>query len=497
LITANRTLADGNLGTLPVLLRQPGTLGPPAFQAERQYPMTDLVTGDVDVFDPNIQVPYADTWTFGYQRTLGANHAMEVRYVGTRARDTWTTYNYNEVNFIDNGFLDEFKLAQANLAANIAAGRGNNFRYYGPGTGTSPLPILVAYFGGRTDAGNTGAYSSSNFANSTWYNYLARMNPNPQGMANALDGVAGQRTNALNAGLPANFLIANPNKIGGAQVTGNGGYTNYNSIQLELRRRMSNGLQFQTSYVFGRAYISQFYSFRRPRAEVLDSGDEGGVTHAFKANWVYELPFGQGKRWGSNVGGVLDRIIGGWQFHGTARFQSGELAEFGNVRMVGFTQKDLEGFYKARLDSDQAVWMLPQDVIDNTVKAFSVSATSPTGYGSLGPPEGRYFAPANGPDCIEVAVSDFNNNQGYGDCGARTIVVTGPLYKNVDLSIAKLIPLKGTARLEFRFEMLNAFNTVNYNPVTGIGSDPTDYEVTALNGVTQSRITQIVSRFTW
>jgi ParB/RepB/Spo0J family partition protein len=40
---------------------------------------------------------------------------------------------------------DEFKLAQANLRANIAQGRGNNFRYYGPGTGTSPLPITLAY----------------------------------------------------------------------------------------------------------------------------------------------------------------------------------------------------------------------------------------------------------------------------------------------------------------------------------------------------------------
>ena len=259
---------------------------------------------------------------------------------------------------------------------------------------------------------------------------------------------------------------------------------------------MAGCLRFPASYVVGRAWESVCCSFRRPRAERLDSGAEGGVAHALKANWVYELPFGQGKRWGSNVGGVLDRIIGGWQFHGTARFQSGEMVDFGNVRMVGFSKKDLEGFYKARLDQDERVWMLPQDVIDNTVKAFSVSATSPTGYGSLGAPEGRYFAPANGPDCIEVAVSNFNNNEGYGDCGARSIVVHGPMYKNMDLSIAKLIPIKGTMRLEFRFEMLNAFNWVNYNPVTGIGSDPTDYEVTALNGVTQSRLTQIVSRFT-
>ena len=46
------------------------------------------------------------------------------------------------------------------------------------------------------------------------------------------------------------------------------------------------------------------------------------------------------------------------------------------------------------------VWMLPQDIIDNTVKAFSVSAT---GY-TQGAPTGRYFAPANGPDCLETAV---------------------------------------------------------------------------------------------
>ena len=39
--------------------------------------------------------------------------------------------NYNEVNIIENGFLNEFKLAQANLQANIAAGKGSTFAYTG------------------------------------------------------------------------------------------------------------------------------------------------------------------------------------------------------------------------------------------------------------------------------------------------------------------------------------------------------------------------------
>ena len=67
--------------------------------------------------------------------------------------------------------------------------------------------------------------------------------------------------------------------------------------------------------------------------------------------------------------------------------------------------------------------MLPQDIIDNTVAAFSVSATSPTGY-SGGATDGRYIAPANGPDCIEIAQTAADN--GFGDCGVGSLIVTGP-----------------------------------------------------------------------
>ena len=52
------------------------------------------------------------------------------------------------------------------------------------------------------------------------------------------------------------------------------------------------------------------------------------------------------------------------------------------------------------------VYNLPQDIIDNTVKAFNVSATSATGYGSLGVPQGRYIAPASTPDCIAIYPGD-------------------------------------------------------------------------------------------
>ena len=78
--------------------------------------------------------------------------ALEVRYVGTRGVNQWSTLNYNERNIIENGFLDEFKLAMTNLRANNAAGgaRSGSFAYFGPGSGTNPLPIYLAYLNGRT-----------------------------------------------------------------------------------------------------------------------------------------------------------------------------------------------------------------------------------------------------------------------------------------------------------------------------------------------------------
>jgi hypothetical protein len=165
---------------------------------------------------------------------------------------------------------------------------------------------------------------------------------------------------------------------------------------------------------------------------------------------------------------------------------------------VGFDAGDLQDMFELRMDNGRRVWTLPQDVIDNTVRAFSVSATSPTGYGALGAPQGRYFAPPNGPNCIEIAQADITEQlTGFGDCGVRTAVARGPLFKLVDLSVAKLIPLVGSVRAELRFELLNAFNWANFVPVTGIGADPTDYEVTGLTGGTTSRVVQIVSRITW
>jgi hypothetical protein len=508
-VTASRSLVLGNLvgpelGSLPVFLSETNRLGPAPFPSAPTFPFTGAITNGANIFDPNLKVPYVQSWSFGIQREITKNMAVEVRYVGNRSLQGWTEYNLNEVNIKENGFLNEFKLAQANLQANIAAGRGNTFAYTGA-PGTSPLPIFLAYFSGfpASDAGETKNYTSGLFSSPNFVNRLALNNPLPYDLASAnstfgLYGEQTRRNNALRAGLSPNFFLVNPGLQGGANFTGNGGYSRYDGLQVELRRRLSRGLLVQGSYVFAKSFSSQRVSFRAPRTNSL--GDT--LTHAFKANWVYELPIGRGRMLFGNAGGLLDRLAGGWEFHGTARIQSGQVfdlggTDLGDVRLVGMTRRDLQKAFKLRFDDKGGfIYMLPSDIIDNTRRAFNVSATSPTGYSDLGAPTGRYIAPANSPSCIQVV---------SGDCAPQNIFLYGPMFTRFDLSAVKRVRINERLNFELRGEFLNAFNNVNFLNLTGnaftqassqtFGQVTTAYRDTSNTNDPGGRVIQIVARF--
>ena len=512
-VNANRNLGKGNL-TVPLLLRD-GNLGPPqpcpplpapkpsgCLVSAPEYPLTNVdATGSVNMFDPNLQVPYSDSWTVGFQRALGRATAIEIRYVGTRSRAQWETFNYNEPNILDNGFLDEFKLAQANLQSHIAAGCGGegnacSFAYRGPGTGTSPLPVYLAFINGisRDRAGDQTLYTSGSWTNSNFINPLSKFDSDPFTPAgtNSNTGLAGSPTrqaNAIRAGLPANFFRVNPDMLGGANATGNRGSSAYNALQLQFRRRLTAGFQFDANYSYGRGTLSEHFSFRVPREQLRAVGGEGDVTHGFKATGFYELPFGQGKRFGTGAGEWTDRLIGGWQVSGTTRLQSGRLFDIGNVRVVGMSESEVRDLFKLRFEDDTVIYAWPQSIIDETIKAFSTSATSPTGYSNLGAPSGKYFAPANTPDCIERISND------YGDCGVRSFVLTGPMVANFDLSIRKRVRIAGRVQYEFSLDIFNVFNRTTFVPELGIGE--TDLDEWQLGLPNSARTMQIGTRFTW
>jgi hypothetical protein len=465
------------IGSLPVLLRNANQLALPAAPAATYPIFPTAITNSVNMFDANLQNPYTQSYTLGWQRKLGQDTAFELRYVGSRHRQDWETVNLNEVSITDNGFATEFRKAQANLQANIASGKGATFAY--TGAGTSPLPIFLAYLNGATSAasGDATKYTGANWTNTNFVGYLAAQNPNPFGfmcnngltgcttatLTNGFIGNTTFRNNAAAAGLPSNFFLANPDMLGGANLTTNSGGTHANSIQTEFRKRLSNGLTYSVSYTWANAFVQQRFGFAKPLEDVQQTGQTGNVQHALKANWLYELPFGEGKRWGGGSGGLANALAGGWSINGVARIQTGEQIDFGNVRLVGMTQDELQKSVALRVASNGQIFILPDDIIQNTVMAFNVSATSANGYGALGAPTGRYMAPANGPDCIETS-------PGYGDCGLRSLVVNAPRLVRFDLVAAKTVKVGGGWSAEFRVEMLNALNSPYFNPASTAGT---------------------------
>jgi hypothetical protein len=495
-IDASRNATLGNLvgpnEAWPVLFRDRNRLSPPAFPTTPVYPLTPAITSSVRAFAPNMRTPYSMSWTFGLQREIAKDMVLEVRYVGTRNFQTFTGLNLNEINIVENGFLTEFQQAMANLQANQAAARGNTFKYAGPGTGTSPLPITLAYFSGipASQANDSTKYTSSQFTSSTFVNTLAKYNPNPSTFASNLYSDATRRSNALAAGLPANEFLVNP-YVATAYIYQNMGYNRYDSMVVELRRRMAKGLLVQASYNFGKGFDSSRLSFRAPLIKVRGAN----LPHAFKINWVYELPIGHGRTLFKSAGGVLDRLIGGWEFQGTNRIQSGNLLNFGNVRLVGMTLQDLQKAVGLRFDdANKLIYYEPADIITNTIYAFNTSATTSNGYSSLGVPTGRYLAPANSGGCIQVVA---------GDCAPTHIYVRGPGFVRFDLSIVKRIRFAESRNFELRGEFLNAFNNINFYGVANPSTSQTWGQVTtAYSDRNQQvdpggRLIQIVLRINW
>ncbi len=234
------------------------------------------------------------------------------------------------------------------------------------------------------------------------------------------------------------------------------------------------------------------------RQELPRIRDTAGVRHAFKMNWTYDIPVGRDRRFGANMHPVLNGMLGGWELDGVGRVQSGNLLSFGNVRLVGMTEDDLQSAYQVRFRNVPAtgqptVYMLPQDIIDNTIRAFNVSATSPTGYAGT-PPTGRYLAPANGPDCLQVV---------RGDCAPRDVFVTGPVFARFDISTRKTFPLGGRRNFQFEVDVLNVFKAIGFNAVAQASSSPTINRVTsAYTDVSNTfdpggRIGQLMFRFNW
>lgn len=503
-LPVSRTIALGNL-TVGSNLRDVNNpnLTPAPFSATPAYPITLSTATSANAFDPNLKTGSIHSFSFGYQREIDKNTVIEIRYVGNRGVDLFRQHNINEQNTIENGFANEFNLAQSNLYANEAAFAAGNvtrracpgfvvaatnvcqtsatnttlvarvptFAYFGANTGTSPLPLNLAYINSAaTYAPNDPArYTSTLFFNATLVAQLSRNAPSVIPFANNIENSAARRANALANGLPSNFFYVNPTTAtAGAFIVDNSAKTWYDSGVIEVRRRLSYGLRFAASYVWAKAQTDSFqsnqdlfsnFTHRENGLELAKNVAPFDIRHAFKFDATYDLPFGKGTTFFSNADGFVNALVGGFTILPTIRWQSGSPVSFGNVQLIGMTKQELQKEIKVRKNSIQnginVVTYLPDDIILNTQRAFDINVTGANGYGSTfgGAPTGRFIAPAGYNNCQQKYA---------GECGFNNLVLYGPSFFKFDVTVAKKIKFDEKRNVELRATFLDALNHPNF-----------------------------------
>jgi hypothetical protein len=473
-VSASRSVALGNIA-IGSLLRTPNNpnLTPATFVSSPTYPLTLTSADSAYAFDPNLKTGYVDSWSVGFQRELDKNTVIEVRYVANRGKDIVRLKTISELNAIENGFAQEYLNAQNNLYLNKAAGKGNTFAYFSDVVGSSQLPIFQSFYAGNR---NSLTYSSTQYTNATNINALSKNNANVLGLVGTLNTDATRRNNAYVLDKrPANFLINCPTTLGFCFMMENGEKTWYDSAVFEVRRRLSNGLRLQASYVYAKAFSNGFPSqintggFGAIAAATNDQNNGATVTlrnpdldkgyaqtdirHAFKFDATYDLPFGRGRELFTNANWFTNALVGGWSILPTLRWQSGSPFLLENVQLVGMTVKELQqsvGVYKKA----SVVRYLPDDIITNTIAAFNVDVTSATGYSSAnGVPTGRFIAPAGYGNC---------QARYPGECGFRRLVLYGPGFFKLDASLGKKIIIDEKRNVELRATFFDVLNRTNW-----------------------------------
>ncbi len=434
------------------------------------YPIPATFTTGVNGFDPSLRMGYVQSWNVSLQRELGRNMVLDIRYNGNHGTDLWRQMALNEVNIFENGFLSEFQTAQSNLAiargGNITTQTTNNFGNQGL-PGQRPVPILQTAIGTTTDS-TTATQLMMGQAGST---------------ANGIATNSGRMAALTKAGYPVNMFQVNPDVgSGGSFVLTNAGASYYHALQVEFRRRLTAGLQVSGSYQFGKSMTNgataSSTDFNTPttlRNRGLDHVPSGfDIRNDIKMNWIYELPFGTGRRFLASSNTVVRKIVEGWQISGVVRVQSGTplflngLATFNQttnasgVVLHNVTSKQLQnqmGVYKTGQPGPNGglIFYLPPpattsssgitsanntNLITNTMAAFNVGGFTPAQVN----PNAPYISPAPA-----------------GQLGWEGYLYL-PWQRHFDLEVQKNIRIKEKVELQLSASALDVLNITNFLP---------------------------------
>jgi len=226
--------------------------------------------------------------------------------------------------------------------------------------------------------------------------------------------------------------------LGRMNAHSNNGNLLYHGLHMKLEKRYSQGMTLIVTYQWSKA-ISDYTPLpgtgRAPGEDgrrvqdPLNLRNERGPSaqdqrHRFVGAWVYELPFGRGKRWGQGWSKPLDAVVGGWSIGGILSLLSGtpvNLTVRGNPSNTG-------GGDRPNVVGD---WRLSRS--ERTLDRFFNTDA---------------FVP--------------NDPYTYGNAGRNVLVMPGRV--NLDASLYKTISFTERYRLQLRFEAFGATNTPQFGP---------------------------------
>jgi hypothetical protein len=452
---------SGDLGTILGT-----TLAPPPVQVPISF--ADVVALNPAAFttglDPTLKTPYYLQWNFGIEREIGWDTALSLRYVGNRGKKLLTNINYNQIDVISNGFAADIARAQQNGFLSQAATGTFDPRFNPNIPGSQPLPVI----NGQLQGG---------------------LITNPVVLPFIVEGAAADLAQLyVTNGLFNSFFLPNPNNFFGILLD-NGGYSSYDALQFEVRRRFSRNLGFQANYTWSKALgfgvqgavdqlrqdfpidiYNQKLDYRR---QLFDT------PHVFKANVIFELPFGEG-RWYDPGNRIVERMVSGIEL--TSIFYVGTGAPISIFSSRGTFTPGSSQVYTS-LTADQisdlfGFFETPDGIfyIDPAVIGPNGTAVSPDGEAPF--PGQVFFNPPPG-DPGQLQALQFN----------------GPTVFTWDASIIKNIAITENVGLQLRGEFFNILN----HPVFFSGSH--DINSPNFGRITQTlnspRVVQLAAKITF
>jgi len=391
--------------------------------------------------DDSIVTPHSYAFNFSYGRDLGKGYSIETSYVGRLGRNLLVSRDTMHLNnLVDPKSGVDFYTAMRQLIAL----REQNV----PITSVQNIPYFQNVVPGLAGVVNVLGQNVSLTATQAAYRRIARSSV---GGRNTTDYTFVQLLWDDGLGF-GNNLFFHP-QYGAFGALTSIGTSDYHAFQTSFRKRFSNDLTFDFNYTLSHSFdiasgLEPDGSTIAGAALILNPLDlkvnrassDFDVRHLINANYIYNLPFGNGQKLLSNLGSVGNFILGGWQTTGIFRWNTG---------------------LPAGQPFDDGRWATNWNVQSNASLVRPLDA-SPTRTG-----DPNLFSD---PD---AAFASYRNAF-PGEIGDRNLL-RDPGYFAFDFGLYKrfALPWEGKS-VVFRWEVFNLTNTQRFTDVIGlgVGQDP-------------------------